>query len=193
MEPRTVAVIKGFVFAFVAFVFYFLIPYTLYNFFIGVFRDIFILYNLVPEVQTLVSSLASHGFPVININFGLIILLGIPISISAFFLGFFKGETVGHGLGGLTTQILFGVWFLLGLGTLGTMVFFLYMSIPIISMAPPPQYVLISYLNYTSPWIFDIQGIINLFALIIFLSALIYLVEIGIGVNNKDYWRYWKK
>nr|MDO8081104.1 hypothetical protein [Candidatus Freyarchaeota archaeon] len=201
LEPVTKAILKGFIFALVAFIVYFFIPFFIYNLVLGFFMDAAILYFGIylfgpPEAQFFTSLLLSYspGLPLLNINFGTVILLGLPVSVAAFFLGFFKSETVGHGLSGLATQIFFGIWFLLGVGTLGVTSFFQNASIPLrYVLTPSFPYISPVYLNYTAPWILNIQGIINLGAAIILLVGLIYLVDLGIGINNNDYWRYWGK
>jgi hypothetical protein len=202
LEPLTKAVLIGLVCGIVAFIIFFFVPLFVYNFVLGLLRDISILYSSIylfgpPEFQSYLSLLLSlaPGVPFVNINLSsTLILLGLPISVAAFFLGFFKGETVGHGLSGLAMQLFIGTWFLLGIGSLGTIAFFQNASIPLrYTFIPYFPYISTVYLNYTAPWIFNLQGIINLGTAIILLGGFIYLVELGIGMGNNDYWRYWAK
>lgn len=200
LEPLTKATIIGLIFGTGAFIAFFLFPVFAYNFIFGVLRDISIIYSFMslfgpPEFASFQSLLLSQipGYPIANVNFSpTLLLLGLPVSVAAFFVGFFKGRTVGHGLGSLAFTLLLGAWFLLGLGNLGIIVFLQNASVPlryILTTSFP--YIEPVYLNYTAPWIFNIQGIINLITLTILLTSIVWLVEIGIGISNNDYWRYW--
>ncbi|MGQ9720431.1 MAG: hypothetical protein ACUVXA_03820 [Candidatus Jordarchaeum sp.] len=192
MEPRTWALIKGFALGLVAFIFFFLIPFFLYNFIMGFLRDVLILYFFgPPEFQTLLSIYSPPVSTFININFGLIILLGLPLSVMAFLRAFYKSETVGHGLSALAFTAILGIFLLIGYGSLGIITFFYYMKIPIYTFDYGTGTIITTYLNYTSPFVIDVQGIINIVVAVILLSGLIYLVETGIGISNRDYWRYW--
>ncbi|MFB0562012.1 MAG: hypothetical protein ACETWM_12485 [Candidatus Lokiarchaeia archaeon] len=194
LEDRTKSVLKGLIFSFLAFIFYFFIPYFLYNFAMGILRDVFILYVIAPpSYHTFLYAISPPVFTFMNLNFGSLILLGLPISVAAFFTGVFKSETVGHALARLALLFFFAVWFLLGVGTLGITTFYMYMQLPVISLLPVSPYVEQITIYYISPWIFDIQGILNISLAVILLSGLIYLAELGIGISSKDYWRYWGK
>jgi hypothetical protein len=194
LEDRTKAVLKGILYGFVAFIFYYFVPYFLYNFSMGVLRDVFILYLLAPpSYHTFLSSISPPIFTFMNIDFGSLVILGLPISVAAFFTGVFKGETVGHALSRLAMLFFFAVWFLLGVGQLGITSFYIWLELPLISLLPVSPYVEQIVVNYISPWIFDIQGILNISLAAILLSGLIYLAELGIGISNRDYWRYYGK
>lgn len=194
MEPRTWALIKGFTAGLVAFIFFFFIPFFLYNFIMGFLRDVLILYFFgPPEFQTLLSTYSPPVYALININFGQIILLGLPLSVTAFLRAFYKSETVGHGLSALAFTIILGISLLIGYGSLGIITFFYYMKIPIYTFDYGTGTIITTYLNYTSPFVIDVQGIINIAIAAILLSGLIYLVETGAGISNRDYWRYWSE
>lgn len=194
MEPRTLAILKGFTFGLFTFIIFFLIPYFLYNFFLGFLRDVLIIYFFGPPIfQALLSTYSRPGYTFININFGLIILLGLPLSAAVFFRGFYKSETVGHGLSALASVIIFGVSFLVGYGSLGTITFSYFMNMPIYSIDWLTMTIVKSYLSYTAPFVIDIQGIINIAVAAILLTGLIHVVETGIGISNHDYWRYWSE
>lgn len=198
LEPLTKAIIRGLALGFLVSLFYFFIPFSIYNFVLGVVRDVSIIYTALylfgpPETLTLVSLLYSYipGLPVININIATLILLGLPISVATFFWGFFKGDTVGRGISGIAIVLLFVIWILVGIGSLSVTLVFYKVSIPQFVLIATPPFYEINYLNYMVPEIFVIRDIINFAVVIILLFGLVYLVDLGVGIHNKDYWRYW--
>jgi hypothetical protein len=196
LEPRTKAIARGLIVGIFTFLVLFLIPLLVYNFALGLVRQVFILYTFgPPQYQTWISSLQAPGLPLVYINIGSILLLGLPISVAVFFWAFFKNETVGRGLSGILIEIFAAMWFLLGFGTLGVTTTLLFMQIPLLTVNPAvsPPTIAITYLSYTAPLIINIQGILNLVLVIIALMGLVYVVELGIGLKNRDYWRYWGK
>lgn len=198
MEPLTKAIIRGLAFGFFVSIFYFFIPFFIYNFVLGLIRDVSIVYIALylfgpPETLSLISLAYSYipGLPVININIPTLILLGLPISVAAFSLGFFKGETVGRGMSGIAMVLLFVLWTLVGIGSLSVILAFYKVSIPQFVLTMTPPYYAINYLNYMVPEVLIIQDIINFIVAIILLFGVVYLVDLGAGIHNNDYWRYW--
>ncbi|MHA1579471.1 MAG: hypothetical protein ACTSUQ_07580 [Candidatus Freyarchaeota archaeon] len=189
MEPKTKAAIKGSIYCVGTFLVYSLIPIFVYNLIFSLIFDVFVLFQFAPpEYRNL---LTPPIYATINVNFGAMFLYGVPIAVSAFFVGFYKGDTVGHALGGLSRQIFIGVWLLSTFGASSFIPFLLQLSIPTFVMTPTPPYFSVNYLKYMAPAFLDFRGILNLGATVIFLTSLIYVAELGVGLGNKDYWRYW--
>ena len=194
MEPRTKAFFKGLIWMIGTFILLYFIPYFVYSLSSDILRDSFILYNLAgnfaPEYQ---AYLIPPIYPIINIDFNAVFLFALPVALVAFFVGFFKGDTVGHALGGLTRQLLIGLWFLASFGAIGFISLLMQMKIPLYAPTLTEPYYIITYIQYLAPIFLDYQALITLGAAVIFFTAIIYLAELGIGISNRDYWRYWGK
>ncbi|MHA1607076.1 MAG: hypothetical protein ACTSWP_05990 [Candidatus Freyarchaeota archaeon] len=104
-----------------------------------------------------------------------VVLLGIPAAGTLFLLGFFKGESVGHGIAGMLRSLVTAAW----VASAFPGVFYVYLPLQLMEI--------VNVIVFT---VLDVKGLIMLTAYVIAATALIYLVEVYIGVRNKQYWVY---
>lgn len=104
-----------------------------------------------------------------------VVLFGVPAAGTLFLLGFFRGECVGHGLAGVARSLATSLWVASFPGLLLVNIFY-------------PMEFLVRGIGVVA--VLDFKGVVMLLAYVVAATALIYVVEVAIGLRKKEYFVY---
>jgi len=104
-----------------------------------------------------------------------VVLLGITAAGTLFLLGLFKEECVGHGMAGVARSLITALWISSFPGILLVNLFY-------------PMELFVRGIGITA--VLDVKGTIMLLAYVVAATALIYAVEVAIGLRKRKYLVY---
>lgn len=104
-----------------------------------------------------------------------LVLFGVTAAGTLFLLGLFRGECVGHGLAGAARSLVTALWVASFPGILLVNLFY-------------PMESFIRGISLVA--ILDVKGVIMFLSYVVAATALIYVVEVAIGLRKKEYLVY---